>query len=40
MQKHFNLKHVALLLGLLMLAVWCGANNLGRLHHPSHNQWP
>jgi hypothetical protein len=31
MQKHFNLKHVALLLGLLMLAVWCGANNLGSM---------
>ena len=31
MQKHFNLKHVALLLGLLMFAVWCGANNLGSM---------
>lgn len=28
MQKHFNLKHVVLLLGLLMSAVWCGASNL------------
>ena len=26
MQKQFNLKHVALLLGLLMPAVWCGAH--------------
>ena len=26
MQKHFNLKHVALLFGLLMPAVWCGAH--------------
>jgi hypothetical protein len=26
MQNHFNLKHVALLLGLLMPAVWCGAH--------------
>ena len=31
MQKHFNLKHVALLLGLLMFAVWCGAKNLGSM---------
>ena len=29
MQKHFNLKHVALLLGLLLPAVWCGASEIG-----------
>jgi hypothetical protein len=29
MQKHVNLKHVALLLGLLLTAVWCGANEIG-----------
>ena len=29
MQKHFKLKHVALLLSLLMPVVWCEANNLG-----------
>ena len=36
MQKHFNLKHVALLLGLLMPAVWCGASNLGLTDGHSH----
>jgi hypothetical protein len=29
MQKHFNLKHVALLLSLLLPAVWCGASEIG-----------
>ena len=29
MQKHVNLKHVALLLGLLLTAVWCGASEIG-----------
>ena len=29
MQKYFKLKHVVLLLGLLMPAVWCGASILG-----------
>lgn len=29
MQKYFKLKHVILLLGLLIPAVWCGASNLG-----------
>ena len=36
MQKHFNLKHVALLLGLLLPAVWCGASNLGLTDGHSH----
>ena len=36
MQKHINLKHVALLLGLLMPAVWCGASNLGLTDGHSH----
>lgn len=36
MQKHFNLKHVALLLGLLMSAIWCGANNFGLNDGYSH----
>ena len=31
MQKYFKLKHVVLLLGLLMSAVWCGAGVLGSL---------
>ena len=38
MQKHVNLKHVALLLGLLMSAVWCGANSLGSMDGLSHIQ--
>ena len=29
MQKHVNLKHVTLLLGLLLTAVWCGAREIG-----------
>ena len=29
MQKHVNQKHVALLLGLLLTAVWCGASEIG-----------
>ena len=29
MQKYFKLKHVVLLLGLLIPAVWCGASILG-----------
>ena len=29
MQKHVNLKHVTLLLGLLLTAVWCGASEIG-----------
>lgn len=29
MQKYINLKHVALLLGLLLTALWCGANEIG-----------
>ena len=36
MQKHINLKHVALLLGLLMPAVWCGASNLGLTDGHNH----
>ena len=36
MQKHINLKHVALLLGLLMPAVWCGANGISALDGLSH----
>ena len=31
MQKHVNLKHVALLLGLLLPAVWCEANDYGSM---------
>ena len=31
MQKYFNLKHVILLLGLLLPAVWCGAFDLGSM---------
>ena len=36
MQKHFNLKHVVLLLGLLMPAVWCGAHNISSMDGYSH----
>ena len=36
MQKHFNLKHVVLLLGLLMPAVWCGAHNISSRDGYSH----
>lgn len=36
MQKHFNLKHVALLLGLLMPTAWCGANGTNALDGFSH----
>ena len=36
MQKHFNLKHVALLLGLLMPTAWCGANGISVLDGFSH----
>jgi hypothetical protein len=36
MQKHFNLKHVVLLLGLLMPAVWCGAHNVSSMDGYSH----
>ena len=31
MQKHVNLKHVALLLGLLLPVVWCEANDYGSM---------
>ena len=31
MQRYIKVKHVVLLLGLLMPAVWCGANILGSL---------
>ena len=36
MQKHFNLKQVALLLGLLMPAVWCGAHGTISIDGYSH----
>ena len=36
MQKHFELKHFAMLFSLLMLTVWCGANNLGLTDGHSH----
>ncbi len=36
MQKYVNLKHVALLLGLLLPAVWCGASALGLMDGFSH----
>jgi len=36
MQKHINLKHVALLLGLLMPAVWSGAHNISSMDGYSH----
>ena len=36
MQKHFSLKHVTLLLGMLMPAIWCGANSLSSMDGHSH----
>ena len=36
MQKYVNLKHVALLLGLLLPAVWCGARAFGSMDGHSH----
>ena len=36
MQKRVNLKHVALLLGLLLPTVWCGAISLGSMDGYSH----
>ena len=36
MRNHFNLKHVALLLGLLMPAVWCGAHGTISMDGYSH----
>lgn len=36
MQKHFNFKHIVLLLGLLIPAVWCGANDISALDGFSH----
>lgn len=36
MQKHLNLKHVALLLAMFMSVAWCEANNLGLADGHSH----
>lgn len=36
MQKHINLKRIALLIGLLMPTIWCGAFNLSLTDSHSH----